>query len=101
MKSEQRIDEKRKASSHDFLFRWAVGPRLLALTPRGQLSDIDSPASYMPDMLSHAKHRVISIFASRTYVRTSTSSSSCTRKTRTSVRVHTHSSPLKTSGVSF
>lgn len=63
MKSEQKVDDRKKESSHDFLFRWAVGPRLLALTPRGQLSDIDSPASYMPDMLSHAKHRVISIFA--------------------------------------
>lgn len=65
MKSEHKIDGKEKESSHDFLFHWAVGPRLLALTPRGQLSDIDSPASYMPDMLSHAKHRVISIFTSR------------------------------------
>jgi len=65
VKSEQKIDRKKKESSHDFLFRWAVGPRLLVLTLWGQLSDIDSPASYMPDMLSHAKHRVISIFASR------------------------------------
>jgi len=64
MKSEQKIDGRKKESSHDFLFRWAVGPRLLALTPWGQLSDIDSPALYMPDMLSHAKHRVISIFVS-------------------------------------
>lgn len=36
--------------------------RLLALTPWGQLSAIDSPASYTPDIPSHAKHRVISIF---------------------------------------
>lgn len=65
LKTEQKIGWRKKKSSHDFLFRWAVGPRLLALTQRGQLSDIDSPASYMPDMLSHAKHRVSSIFASR------------------------------------
>ena len=39
--------------------------RLLALTPWGQLSAIDSPASYTPDIPSHAKHRVISIFVGR------------------------------------
>lgn len=55
---------KRKVTeSHDFLFRWPVEPRLLGLTPWGQLSAIDSPASYTPDMPSHAKHRVTSIFA--------------------------------------
>ena len=55
---------KRKVTeSHDFLFRWPVEPRLLGLTPWGQLSAIDSPASYTPDMPSHAKHRVTPIFA--------------------------------------
>lgn len=67
MKSEHKIDGRKKERIESRLpFPLGpIGPRLLALTPRGQLSDIDSPASYMPDMLSHAKHRVISIFASR------------------------------------
>jgi len=32
MKTEQKIDGRKKKRSHDFLFRWIVAPRLLALT---------------------------------------------------------------------